>query len=89
VGIYKYTHTISKRLQILLPDDELRLQRRVARQRKRSVSSLAREGIQLVMAQTESLSAEERLSRILRFSRFAAPTADIETMLREIEAGRE
>jgi len=80
---------MSKRLQILLPDDELRLQRRVARQRKRSISSLAREGIQLVMAQTASLSAEERLSRILRFSRFTAPTADIETMLREIEAGRE
>ena len=80
---------MSRRLQILLPDKEYETVRKAARKRKRSLSQLALEGLQLVLRTMPELPVEERLAKVMRFARCSAPTADIEEMLVQIQSGQE
>lgn len=79
---------MSKRLQILLPNDEFKDLQRVSRRLKRSVADFVREGIRARLAAEERVPPERRIARILAFAKHAAPTCDIDQMLAEIESGR-
>lgn len=79
---------MSKRLQILLPDDEYRAVERVARRRGKSVSQLVRDSLRRTSAEEDEMDPEARIAAILRFARFSGPSADIEEILADIERGR-
>ncbi len=79
---------MSKRLQILMPDDEYRAVARAARRRGKPLSQLVRESLRRTVAETDEMEPEERIAAILRFARFSGPTADIDEILSDIERGR-
>ena len=81
---------MSKRLQVILPDDEYRSLTNAAKNHDQSVSSFVRSSLKFSCRLPASKkTAEERLALIMRFAKYQGPTADIEHLLEEIEEGRE
>jgi hypothetical protein len=79
---------MSKRLQVLLDEDDLRLIQRVARGKGTTVSEWVRQAI-LAAAREEPLSGrEKKLASVRAAVEHSFPTAGIEQMLDEIERGR-
>ena len=76
-----------KRLQVLIPDTELRDLQRVARRHHMTTAAFVRQAIREAQLAADGPTVVERLARIRDASRHAYPTADIETMLAEIERG--
>jgi hypothetical protein len=79
---------MSKRLQVMMPDDEYRAVQRAAHQRDRSVSELVRDSLRRTLADEALDDPEHRIAAILRFARFNGPTGEIGNVLSEIERGR-
>lgn len=79
---------MSKRLQIVMPDDEYAAVVRAARSRKKPIAQLVRESLRNTLEQERDRPADERIAAVLRFARFSGPTGDIDRILAEIEAGR-
>lgn len=79
---------MSKRLQVIMPDDEYRAIERAARQAGKPVASIVRETLRRGLAEQAGPSPEERIAAVLRFARYAGPTGDIEEILADIERGR-
>ena len=79
---------MSKRLQVVMPDDEYRLITRVARRQGKPVSQVVRETLRLSLAEESEVDPEQRIAAVLRFARFSGPTGGIDRLLREIERGR-
>lgn len=82
-----YTHTMSKRLQVLLAEAELAEIRRLARQRKVTVADWVRQAIRAARRSRPSTDADKKLAAIREAARLDFPTSDIHTMLAEIERG--
>ncbi|HMO55259.1 MAG TPA: CopG family transcriptional regulator [Tepidiformaceae bacterium] len=80
---------MSKRLQVVLPDDEYRALTEAARRQGKPVAAVVRDSLRKALAQAETSGPEERLAAILRFARFSGPTGDIEQLLEEIARGRD
>jgi hypothetical protein len=78
---------MSKRLQVVMPDDEYRAAAGVARRRGTPLSRLVRGSLKRTVAE-ETEDPERRIATVLRFARFSGPTGDIEQLLEEIERGR-
>jgi hypothetical protein len=78
---------MSKRLQVVMPDDEYRAAVSVARSRGTPLSRLVRDSLRRIVAE-EAEDPERRIAAVLRFARFAGPTGDIDQVLEEIERGR-
>jgi hypothetical protein len=78
---------MSKRLQVLMPDDEYRALVAAARRRGQPVARLVRDSLRESITH-ETMDPEHRIGTILRYSRFAGPTGDISQLLDEIEQGR-
>lgn len=74
---------MSSRLQILVPDGLERQVRKAAQRDRLSTSAWVRRAIERALA--DDGSTADALDRLARLD---APTADIEEMLSEIEAGR-
>ena len=79
---------MSKRLQVMLPDDEYRLLLRAARRRGKPVSQLVRDGLRRELETDGDMDPDQRIAAILRFARFAGPTGDIDQLLEQIKQGR-
>jgi hypothetical protein len=79
---------MSKRLQVVMPDDEYRALLRASRRTRKPVAQLVRESLRRTLAEAEDVPAEGRIAAVLRFARFSGPTGDIDQVLAEIEAGR-
>lgn len=79
---------MSKRLQVVMPDDEYRAVATAARRRGSPISELVRDSLRRTVAQESAVDPEQRIAALLRYSRFAGPTGDIDRLLREIEQGR-
>lgn len=79
---------MSKRLQVLLPDDEYRRIVRAARDRGKPISQLVRDGLRRELDAETEVDPAQRIAAVLRFARFAGPTGDIDQLLGEIEQGR-
>lgn len=79
---------MSKRLQIVMADDEYRAVVRAARRRGKPVAQLVRESLRRTLAEETERTPEQRIAAVLRFARFEGPTGDIDQILAEIERGR-
>ena len=79
---------MSKRLQVVMPDDEYRAVANAARRRRKPISELVRDSLRRTVAEPEEMDPEARIAAILRFARFSGPSADIDEILADIERGR-
>ena len=79
---------MSKRLQVVMPDDEYRMVASAARRRGQPISRVVRESLRRSLAEETDLDPNRRIAAILRFARFAGPTGEIDQLLGEIERGR-
>lgn len=78
---------MSKRLQVLLEEDELREIRKVARARRMTVAEWVRGAMRDARSAEPATPPERKLAAVRAASRHAFPTADIDQMLAEIERG--
>jgi hypothetical protein len=78
---------MSKRLQVLLEDAELREIQGIARRRRMTVAEWVRQSLRAARTQEPSKSAERKLAAIREAVRHEGPTADVDQMLAEIERG--
>ena len=79
---------MSKRLQVMMPDDEYRAVADIARQQGKPLSRVVRDSLRRTVAEEPQVAPEQRIAAVLRFARFAGPTGDIDQLLSEIERGR-
>jgi len=79
---------MSKRLQIVLSDDEYRAVAEAAEQQGKPVARIVRDSLRRTLAEDAAFDPERRIAAVLRFARFAGPTGDIDQILEEIERGR-
>jgi len=80
---------MSKRLQVLLPDQEMAEIERLARREKLTVGEWTRRVLREARAAKPSSDSETKLKAIRRAAAYSFPTGDIDQMLREIEKGYE
>ncbi len=79
---------MTKRLQVILDDEEFREIQRIARRHRVTVSEWVRQALR--QARRDSLaSVDAKLAAIATATRHQYPTADIDQMLDEIDAGIE
>lgn len=78
---------MSKRLQVLLEDAEMRELRRVARRANLTVAEWVRRTLRSARRGEPSRDAHRKLAAVRAASRHAFPTSDIAQMLAEIERG--
>lgn len=79
---------MSKRLQVVMPDDEYSAVVTAARRRGQPVSRLVRDTLRRSLMEEPALDPDRQTAAVLHVARFAGPTGDIEQLLREIEQGR-
>jgi len=78
---------MSKRLQVLLEEDELREIQRIARTRRMTVAEWVRQALRSA-GQSEPLrDADRKLQSVRAAARHSFPTGDVAAMLAEIERG--
>ena len=78
---------MTKRMQVLFDDEEYRGIQRVARECHMTVAEWVRQSLREARLMRQSV-AQAKLRAVDEATRHSFPVADIETMLREIEAGR-
>jgi hypothetical protein len=78
---------MSKRLQVILDDEEMAEIRDVARAQKTTVAEWVRRALRTARSSAPSRSRQQKLAALRVGSEHAFPAADIETMLGEIERG--
>jgi hypothetical protein len=78
---------MSKRLQVLVEESELREIQRAARRERLTVAEWVRQALREVRRQRPQSSLERKRAVLRRAFENAAPTADIDQMLAEIERG--
>jgi hypothetical protein len=78
---------VAKRLQVILQDPEYREVQRAARSRQMSIAEWVRQALTLARRQEPSGGISQKLEAIRDASRHSFPTADIDTMMAEIEMG--
>lgn len=77
----------TKRLQVLLEDDELGQLKREARRQRMSVADYVRQALRRARAADSDADTRRKLAVIRRAAGHEFPTGDIEQMLIEIERG--
>lgn len=78
---------MAKRLQVILQDMEYREVQRSARSRRMSTAAWVREALAQARRRETAGDVEKKLQAVREAARHDFPTADIETMLSEIERG--
>jgi hypothetical protein len=78
---------MSKRLQVLLPDQEMADIQRLARRERLTVGEWVRRTLREARQRKPVNDAETKLRAVRRAAKHSFPTGDIEQMLREIERG--
>lgn len=78
---------MAKRLQVILHDSDYREIQRIARSRHMSTAEWVRQALNAARRHEPSGSVEKKLAAVRAAVRHEFPTADIETMLEEIEKG--
>jgi len=76
-----------KRLQVPFAEDELLEIKRAAQRERLTVSEWVRKALREVLLKRPESSMERKHAAIRKASEHAAPTADIDRMLAEIERG--
>jgi hypothetical protein len=80
---------MSKRLQVLLPDQEMLEIQRLAKQERLTVGEWVRRVLREARADRPAFEPEAKLKAVRRAAEFSFPTADVKQMLSEIERGYE
>ena len=78
---------MSKRLQVLLEDKELRQIQKIARENRMTVAEWVRQAFRAARAGVAAGDSSMKLQAVRRASKHGFPTADVYQMLREIEQG--
>jgi hypothetical protein len=78
---------MSKRLQVLLEEPELREIQRAARAQRMTVAEWVRQALRGARRREPTIDAKKKLKAIRAAARHSFPTADIDQMLAEIESG--
>ena len=78
---------MSKRLQVLLEESELREIERLARQRRVTVTEWVREALLAASRNERRSDTGKKLQAVRAAAAHNFPTADIDEMLRQIERG--
>jgi len=78
---------VSKRLQVLLPDQEMAEIQRFARRERVTVGEWVRRVLREARTRQPVNDPEAKLKAVRKAARYSFPTADIEEMLSEIEQG--
>lgn len=78
---------MAKRLQVILQDPEYREIQRAARSRHMSIAAWVRQALSHARRQEPLRDVDKKLAAVRAAVQHDAPTADIETMLAEIESG--
>jgi hypothetical protein len=78
---------MSKRLQVLLADDEMSDIRLLAQRERLTVGEWVRRTLREARTQQSVKDPAVKLKAIRRAAEYSFPTADIDQMLREIEQG--
>lgn len=78
---------MTKRLQVLLDDDELAEFQRLARRRRMTTAEWVRVSLRAAREAEGGADIGQKLTAIRRATEHAYPTGDIDTILDEIEAG--
>jgi hypothetical protein len=78
---------MSKRLQVLLEEDELLEIKAAAEQNRMTVAEWVRQALRAARRSEPTMDTARKLEAVRAAVAHAYPTADIETMLAEIERG--
>jgi hypothetical protein len=78
---------VSKRLQVILEDSELREIQKIARQKKMTVAEWVRQVLRAARAGEAVGDPGLKLEVVRKAARHEFPTADIDRMLKDIERG--
>ncbi|MGI8627429.1 MAG: hypothetical protein ACR2J5_12805 [Geodermatophilaceae bacterium] len=78
---------MSKRLQVILPDQEFNELRRTAEQHGTTVSEWVRQALRRAGKEPAIGDVEQRFAAVRAAMRHSFPTGDIDVMLHEIERG--
>lgn len=84
-----YTHGMSMRLQVLVPEEEMADIQRLAMLESLTVGEWVRRTLRDARVKKSTSDPKVKLAAIRKAATYSLPTADIEQMLREIELGRE
>ena len=79
---------MSKRLQVLLDERELREIQRIARRQRITVADWVRQALRTAKRREPTGDAARKLDAIRAATRHAFPSGPIEELLRDIERGR-
>jgi len=80
---------MSKRLQVLLPDQEMSDIQRWAKRERLTVGEWVRRVLREARSTRSVIEPETKLKSIRQAAKYAFPTADVEQMIGEIEQGYE
>jgi hypothetical protein len=80
---------MSKRLQVLLPDQEMAEIQRLAKREHLTVGEWVRRALLDARASRPVIEPEVKLKAVRRAVKYSFPTADVDQMLSEIERGYE
>jgi len=78
---------MTKRLQVLFEDDELREIQRLARRNRMTTAEWVRRSLRAAREAESGSDIGQKLAAIRAAARHSFPTGDIDTMLDEIERG--
>ena len=78
---------MAKRLQVILKDPEYREIQRVARSRRMSIAEWVRQALDMARRREPGSPIAKKLEVVRAAARYDYPSADIDRMLAEIEAG--
>jgi len=78
---------MSKRLQVLLPDEELAEIQRVARREQLTVGEWVRRTLREVRTRQSGIDPATKVKAVRHAATYSFPSSDIDQMLREIERG--
>lgn len=82
-----HTHVMSKRLQVLLDEGELREIRKIARSNNMTVAEWVRRALRKARRREPVRSADRKLAAVRAAVRHSYPAPDVDQMLDEIEQG--
>jgi hypothetical protein len=78
---------MTKRLQVLFDDDELRDLQRIARRHRMTTAEWVRRSLRAAREAESGLDVGQKLAAVRSAAAHAFPTAEIEAMLEETERG--
>ncbi len=78
---------MSKRLQVLLDEEEFEQIRAVARRHRTTVAEWVRQSLRRARAEEPAADVETKLAALRRCAEHSFPTSDIDQMLADIESG--